>query len=59
MDYPANDNCFVFDGNEEPSQLPDGWHKYDEVKMTSLGPVGIIKGLGFNYLEPALNEGRG
>lgn len=55
----ANNNCFVLDEGGAKKRLPNGWHNFDEVMMTALGPIGIKKDSGFIYLDPNINEERG
>lgn len=38
--------------------LNENWHQYDEIKMTIWGPIGIIQGQGFVYLDPEIREWR-
>jgi hypothetical protein len=54
-----NDNHFILDEDGNKQRLPDGWADYDEVNMTGFGPIGIIKGEGFVYLDPETKKERG
>lgn len=37
--------------------LHENWHQYDEIKMTSFGPIGVTGG-EFQYLDPEIREWR-
>lgn len=49
----ANDNNPTQDWRR-CKYLHNNWHQYEEIKMTAFGPVGIITGEGFYYLDPEM-----
>lgn len=50
---PANDN------DKRWSMRPvKPWGHYDRIGMTAFGPIGIIDGLGFEYLDHEIAEWR-
>lgn len=50
--HTDNDNNYILDENGNKTRLPDIWVQYDEIGMTHLGPIGIKKEYGFDYLDP-------
>lgn len=50
---PANDNNAAQDWKRCKS-LNNGWDQYDKIEMTRFGPIGILKGRGFVYLDPEI-----
>jgi len=52
-----NDNNYVLNQQKKKEPLPDNWAKYEKVKMTTFGPIGIKNG-EFVYLDQKTQEER-